>query len=198
MADALDYERRGRVTIIEQLLRHVDGALFTVRNMLGIDPDGEGVPDATETVKGKAELATVAEATAGVDTTRIVTPAGLAAALLAGGGVPIASKMFFGVFATDGGALTASNILVNTFGEVPVITKNTNGKYDITFSGPVLEENRTFVMGESYYDNGAGQWASHAIILSTSVVRFITAGSIGSIGDVTLSNIPVGILVWPA
>lgn len=197
MADALDYERRGRVTLIEQLLRHVDGALFTVRNMLGIDPDGEGVPDATETVKGKDRLATVAEAVAGILPTTIVTPAGLAAAIAAGAG-PLAPKMFFGVFATDGGALTASNILVNTFGEVPVITKNTNGKYDITFSGPVLEANRTFVMGESYYDNGAGQWASHAIILSTSVVRFITAGSIGSIGDVTLSNIPVGILVWPA
>lgn len=37
------------------------------------------VPDASETVKGKAELATVAEVQAGSDTTRIVTPAGLAA-----------------------------------------------------------------------------------------------------------------------
>ncbi len=45
------------------------------------------VPDASETVKGKAELATVAEAVAGVDTTRIVTPAGLAAAITALGGL---------------------------------------------------------------------------------------------------------------
>jgi hypothetical protein len=43
------------------------------------------VPDATETVKGKVELATVAEATAGTDTARAVTPAGLAAAISAAG-----------------------------------------------------------------------------------------------------------------
>lgn len=198
LPEAITYDRAGRVTEIEQELKQVPGALFTVRNMLGVDPDGGGVPDATETVKGKAELATVAEAVAGVDTTRIVTPAGLAAALLAGGATPLAPKIFFGVFATEAAALTASNILVNTFGEIPVITRNTNGKYDITFSGPVLETNRTFVMGESYYDTASGQWSSHARILSTSVVRFITAALAGSIGDVTLNNIPVGILVWPA
>lgn len=39
------------------------------------------VPDASETVKGKVELATTAEATAGTDTVRAVTPAGLAAAV---------------------------------------------------------------------------------------------------------------------
>lgn len=39
------------------------------------------VPDASETVKGKVELATTAEATAGVDTTRAITAAGLAAAV---------------------------------------------------------------------------------------------------------------------
>lgn len=39
------------------------------------------MPDASETVKGKVELATTAEATAGTDTVRAVTPAGLAAAV---------------------------------------------------------------------------------------------------------------------
>ena len=83
LPEAITYDRAGRVTEIEQELKQVPGALFTVRNMLGVDPDGGGVPDATEIVKGKAELATVAEAVAGTDTTRIVTPAGLAAALVA-------------------------------------------------------------------------------------------------------------------
>lgn len=41
---------------------------------------GTTVPDASETVKGIVELATVAEAQAGVDTSRAVTPAGLASA----------------------------------------------------------------------------------------------------------------------
>ena len=45
------------------------------------------VVDASETIKGIVELATVAEAAAGTDTTRAVTPAGLAArALFATGG----------------------------------------------------------------------------------------------------------------
>ena len=38
------------------------------------------VPDASETVKGIVELATVAEVQAGTDTVRAVTPAGLAGA----------------------------------------------------------------------------------------------------------------------
>lgn len=41
------------------------------------------VPDATETTKGKVELATTTEAVAGIDTTRAVTPAGLKAAITA-------------------------------------------------------------------------------------------------------------------
>lgn len=39
------------------------------------------LPDASETVSGKVELATTAEATAGTDTVRAVTPAGLSAAV---------------------------------------------------------------------------------------------------------------------
>lgn len=38
---------------------------------------GSGAPDASETVKGIAELATLAEVATGTDTTRIVTPAGV-------------------------------------------------------------------------------------------------------------------------
>lgn len=44
---------------------------------------GGATPDATTTVKGKVELATVAEAAAGTDATRAVTPAGLSAAVAA-------------------------------------------------------------------------------------------------------------------
>lgn len=39
------------------------------------------IPNATETTAGKVELATTAEATAGTDTQRAVTPAGLKSAL---------------------------------------------------------------------------------------------------------------------
>ncbi len=47
-----------------------------------------GVPDATDVVKGKVELATNTECTTGTDTTRAVTPAGLAAAIAAAGAAP--------------------------------------------------------------------------------------------------------------
>ena len=49
------------------------------------------VPDASTTVKGIVELATVAEVQAGIDTTRAVTPAGLASAI-SGGAVQGAFK----------------------------------------------------------------------------------------------------------
>lgn len=50
---------------------------------LGTDPVtwavfGATVPDASDTVKGKVELATTAETSTGTDTTRAVTPSGLA------------------------------------------------------------------------------------------------------------------------
>ena len=49
----------------------------------GADGGASSVPDATTSVKGKVELATNAEASAGTDTTRAVTPAGVQAALSA-------------------------------------------------------------------------------------------------------------------
>jgi hypothetical protein len=48
-------------------------------------------PDATTVVKGKVELATVAEAVAGTDSERAVTPEGLKAAIDAGVTAAIAS-----------------------------------------------------------------------------------------------------------
>lgn len=67
------------------------------------------VPDATETVKGKVELATTAEATTGTDTTRVVTPAGLAAAV--GSLVPAASTTVAGKveLATDAETATGTD-----------------------------------------------------------------------------------------
>jgi len=67
------------------------------------------VPDASETVKGKVELATTAEATAGADTERAVTPAGLAAAV--GTLVPDSSTTVKGKveLATDAETITGTD-----------------------------------------------------------------------------------------
>lgn len=56
----------------------------TVNPVLGTDnivfvQFGASIPDATDTVKGKVELATSAEVITGTDTTRAITPSGLAA-----------------------------------------------------------------------------------------------------------------------
>lgn len=76
------------------------------------------VPDATETVKGKVELATTAEATAGSDTTRAVTPAGLAAAV--GSLVPDATTTVKGkvelATTTEAAAGAASDLAVTPAG----------------------------------------------------------------------------------
>ena len=53
-----------------------------IAHLAAADPHTQyAVPDATTEIKGKVELATVAEAKAGTDTARAVTPAGLAGAL---------------------------------------------------------------------------------------------------------------------
>ena len=63
-----------------------DAQLVVIGNTSGANTGDE--PDASTTVKGIVELATTAEATTGTDTTRAVTPAGVAAAIAGvGGGV---------------------------------------------------------------------------------------------------------------
>lgn len=58
----------------------VQGGAWVQAEPTGTDPD-----PASETEAGVVELATAVEASAGTDTTRAVTPAGLAAALSASG-----------------------------------------------------------------------------------------------------------------
>lgn len=107
---------------IEAFVLHVGGKMRGINTAIGGDPHGPdltalvttnqsslvaainevaseaggSVPPASETVAGTVELATVTEAVAGVDTVRVVTPAGVKAALedlrvaILGAGVPSA------------------------------------------------------------------------------------------------------------
>lgn len=73
--------------------------------------------DASETVKGNVELATIAEAKAGTDTTRAVTPAGLAAIMVKPGTI----IDFSGITAPAGYLacpLAATNISRTTYAEL--------------------------------------------------------------------------------
>lgn len=83
------------------------------------------IPDATETVKGKVELATNAEVQAGTDTTRAITPAGMKAGLNASGTAPIyACRAWVNFNGTGTVAIRAS-------GNVSSITDIGNGNYTV-------------------------------------------------------------------
>lgn len=195
LPEAITYDRAGRVTEVEQELKYVPGALYTVRNMLGLDPDGGGVPDATETVKGKAELATVAEAVAGVDTTRIVTPAGLAAALAA---TPPAATTRLRIQFAPNGAVASLTVPLN---ETAVLSGNfvaghaAAGIYTITASSPIFDD-QAMVWGggviQSGSDYGFGVWKH-----STTVIRvYAFHQATGDFTDVTNLIIPVFVDIY--
>lgn len=81
------------------------------------------IPDATDTVKGKVELATTAEATAGTSTTLAVTPAGVAAAIAAApAATPTAQAMADAIAADAGAQTTLAGSLVDNLGATPAET----------------------------------------------------------------------------
>lgn len=97
------------------------------------------VPDATETVKGKVELATTAEVVTGTDTSRAVTAAGVAAAMAA---FPAASATVQGKveLATDSEAttgtdtaraVTPANLAAAVPAHVPVASTTVRGKVEL-------------------------------------------------------------------
>lgn len=70
----------GLVDVNGDLLLYTrEGTEINAGHVKGDPGDDATVPDASETVKGKAEIATSAEVITGTDNTRMVTPAGLAA-----------------------------------------------------------------------------------------------------------------------
>lgn len=80
------------------------GQVVSVAGKTGVvtlTPSDAGVVAATTAVSGIVELATTAEATTGTDTTRVVTPAGLAAAIGASGTVTNARPMHVIVASAD-------------------------------------------------------------------------------------------------
>lgn len=189
---SLQYDRKGRVTVIETLLRYVPGALFTIRNLLGIDPDGEGVPDATTTVKGKDRLATVPEAVAGVNTTTIVTPAGLAAALAAFSPPLAATTRLRIQFAPNGAGATLSVLLNETAvddGDF-VAGYTSTGIYTITAASPIFDGQAMVWGGGVVY--GGSDYGFEVWKHSTTVIRvYVFNQTTAALTDVAGFTIPV-------
>jgi hypothetical protein len=77
---------------------------------------------ATETARGTIELATTAEATTGTDTTRAVTPAGLAAALGALGDVRLTTLGFDAVTGVLTATLSNATTVTTTITDIEAAT----------------------------------------------------------------------------
>ncbi|MEI2773360.1 MAG: hypothetical protein V9G98_22405 [Candidatus Competibacter sp.] len=149
------------------------------------------VPDATETVKGKAELATVIEAVAGADATRIVTPAGLAAAIANNTGI----LTFKGIITQSGTDVPVLTPIVDTLGVTLTPTRAGVGGYRITASGNIFTLDRTlFLMGHP----GVSPTSVLAVINSATELQINTAVSnTGAAADSRLVRCSVLIEVYP-
>lgn len=160
------------------------------------------VPDASETVKGKVELATTVEASSGTDTARAVTPAGVKAAILANapepattttaGVVRLAAEESISPGNTDAitaGFLIDCGIELHTpavggsyLGNVGGINVNEGGT-GITFSGGGMGSNYSLYRANSYTDKLStdGSFAVAGNIIVSGI--FTVPGSAVQFGD---------------
>lgn len=101
-----------------------------------------GVGSASETASGLVELATSAEATAGTDTARAVTPAGVAAAipskLNAAGTAPLYACRAWVNFNGTG------TVAINASGNVSSVTDNGTGDYTVNFITAMQDANYAY------------------------------------------------------
>ena len=135
---------------------------------------------ATETSSGVVELATTAEAAAGTDTVRAVTPAGLRAGMNATGSAPVyACRAWVNFNGTGTVAIRAS-------GNVSSITDNGVGDYTVNFTTAMQDANYAAVFGGPYSDgiSSVGFIAGNAVTSQSSAgIRFCTTNSGASLAD---------------
>lgn len=114
----------------------------TARNNLGVYSKSEvntaiasaTIPDATETIAGKAKIATTVIAQAGVNDTDIITAKKLRDALNASGAAPVsACRAWLSVN-------TVTSTILQSF-NVASFVKTATGKFDITFTKPMPHQN---------------------------------------------------------
>ena len=224
---------------VSDVVRGSDGKYYQVQNnaVTGDDPvgsvtgnwlavsfdNGLTVAGASETAKGIVELATNAEVIAGIDTTRVVTPAGLqakGASETAKGIVELATNaevqtgtdtvravtpagMKAGLNASGTAPIYACRAWVNfngtgtvairASGNVSSITDNGVGDYTVNFTTAMVDANYSFT---GTHNGNTQSLNPNPSIFTTSSIRFTTTAGAGSGMGVSFVNYdPVAVSV---
>ena len=130
-------------------------------------------PAASDTVAGKIEIATAAEAIAGTDASRAITPAGLRSGLNASGTAPVyACRAWVNFNGTGTVAIRAS-------GNVSSITDNGVGDYTVNFTSALEDANYAVVgMGQSHTASYGQSWTTNVhqtVDPTSSAVRLVNS-----------------------
>ena len=131
-----------------------------------------GLVSASDTAQGIVELATSAEATAGTDTTRAITPSTLRNGFNASGSAPVyACRAWVNFNGTGTPAIRAS-------GNVSSITDNGAGDYTINFTTAMSDANFAAIASCSDDASGSNIPGSVSIVSqTTSTVRLLVRDS---------------------
>jgi hypothetical protein len=135
--------------------------------------------DATETATGVVELATTAEAQAGTDAVRALTPARLRDALNAPGSAPVyACRAWVNFNGTGTVAIRAS-------GNVSSITDNGVGDYTVNFTTALPDANYapTFSLERAGGNTGASVFVNEASAPTTTTLRIVTVNQVPQLTD---------------
>ena len=153
---------------------------------------------ATDTVTGVVELATTAEAAAGTDTSRAITPAALFGGLNASGSAPIYAARAWVNF--DG--TTASPSTIRASGNVSSVTKNGTGDYTINFSTALADANYCSVLTTNTGASGGNQVVigelsaaigSNPTLKSTTQLRVQVSTSSPTLANIDPTSVNVAI-----
>jgi len=144
-----------------------------------------GLVSASTTAEGIVELATNAEAAAGTDATRAITPSTLRDGLNASGTAPVYACRAWVNF--DGTTATPSTIRAS--GNVSSVTKNGTGDYTINFTTAMPDADYAFFITHNSTVSGAG--FTRFVSATTSAFRFVTTDSGGNAADLPRVNVTV-------
>lgn len=145
------------------------------------------VPDASTSVKGKVQLASGAEAAAGTDALKALTPATLRSGLNATGSAPLYGCRAFVNWSALGGTVT-----VRSSGNVSSVTRNSLGDFTINFATAMPDAN--------YCPSFAGYWdltyrctmvISPAALPTASALRVETWTHLGGVHDFAFNNVTI-------